>query len=73
MDELALLLGASTLRDCSCDAKNALAEKGDEDDEDADDEDDEDAEDEDDKEDDEDDGSDDEANSDLSPTPDDAA
>ena len=58
MDELALLLGASTLRDCSCDAKNTLAEKGDEDDEDADDEDD---------------GSDDEANSDLSPTPDDAA
>ena len=65
MDELALLLGASALRDRSCDAKNALAEKGDEDDEDADDEDD--------KEDDEDDGRDDEANSDLSPTPDDAA
>ena len=71
MDELALLLGASTLRDCSCDAKNALAEKGDEDDEDAEDKDDEDDEYE--EEDDEDDGSDNEANSDLSPTPDDAA
>ncbi len=71
MDELALLLGASTLRDCSCDAKNALAEKGDEDDEDADDEDEEDDEYE--EEDDDDDGRDDEANSDLSPTPDDAA
>ncbi len=70
MDELALLLGASTLRDRSCDEKNALAEKGDEDDEDADDEDEEDDEYE---EEDEDDGSDDEANSDLSPTPDDAA
>ncbi len=65
MDELALLLGASTLRDRSCDEKNQLTEKGDEDDK----EDDE----YEDAEDDEDDGSDDEANSALSPTPDDAA